>query len=109
MLPSVMTCLMVWAAFSTAYLQQSVDGSSTRPPAMKAKMWRRHLHQQVQQLTKPSFMHLFRVHPVEFQYAGCSGSFKCHQQIVQESRHLKLALMPFSGAAGRDPYVSLSC
>ncbi|CAK0785312.1 hypothetical protein CVIRNUC_008519 [Coccomyxa viridis] len=46
MLPSVMTCLMVWAAFSTAYLQQSVDGSSTRPPAMKAKMWRRHLHQQ---------------------------------------------------------------
>ena len=67
MLLSVMTCLMVWAAYSAAHLQQSVEGSSTtlpRPPAMKTKMWRRHLHQQVQQLTKPSCMHVLRVHPV---------------------------------------------
>ena len=54
---SVMTCTLLWAAFSAAYLVYCINGKTIYDPnslsatTLKAQavpeQWRRHLHQQV--------------------------------------------------------------
>ena len=46
---SVMTCTLLWAAISAAYLLYCINGETTvNEPQMVPHQWRRHLQQQVQ-------------------------------------------------------------